>query len=86
MRYNRKPGPAPAPLWGPSYPGSTRFTTARNEIMGRNNEYLAKMHERLKAWDVEVEALAAAGRWRSTGRPGAAGRGPCARARGRWSA
>jgi hypothetical protein len=59
MRYNRKPGPAP--LWGPSYSGATRFTTARNEIMGRNHEYLAKMSERLKAWDVEVEALSAAG-------------------------
>lgn len=61
MKYNRKPGSAPAPLWGPSFPGSTRFTTAKNEIMGRNNEYLAKMHERLKVWDAEVEALAAAG-------------------------
>jgi len=59
MKYNRKPGPAP--LWGPSYPGGTRFTTARNEIMGRNHEYLAKMNERLRAWDVEVEALSAAG-------------------------
>jgi hypothetical protein len=61
MKYTRKPGPAPASLWGPSYPGSTRFTTAKNEIMGRNNEYLAKMHERLKTWDAEVAALAAAG-------------------------
>src|SRR5688572_33218403 len=54
MKYNHKPGSAPASLWGPSYPGSTRFTTAKNEIMGRNNEYLAKMHERLKTWDAEV--------------------------------
>ena len=60
MKYNPKPGSAPASLWGPSYPGSTRFTTAKNEIMGRNNEYLAKMHERLKAWDVEVETLSSA--------------------------
>lgn len=61
MRYNPKPGAAPASLWGPSYPGSTRFTTAKNEIMGRNNEYLAQMNARLKAWDAEVEALETAG-------------------------
>ena len=57
MKYNRRPGPAS--LLGPSHPGGTRFTTARNEIMGRNHEYLAKMHERLKAWDAEADALGA---------------------------
>lgn len=61
MRYKPKPGSAPASLWGPSHPGSTRFTTAKNEIMGRNHEYLAQMNVRLKAWDAEVEALEAAG-------------------------
>jgi hypothetical protein len=61
VKYNRKPGSAPASIWSPSYPGSTHFSTAKNEIMGRNNEYLARMNERLKGWDLEVEALAASG-------------------------
>jgi histidinol-phosphate/aromatic aminotransferase/cobyric acid decarboxylase-like protein len=61
MRYKRKPGPAPASIWGPAHPGSLRFTTAKNEIMGRNQEYLARMDAKLKSWDVEVAALAAAG-------------------------
>ena len=59
MKYDRRRGPAS--LWGASHPGATRMGTARNEIMGRNHEYVAKMQERLAAWDAEAEALGAAG-------------------------
>lgn len=61
MKYTRQSTGARPSIWAPAYPGSTRFTTKRNEAMDRNAQYVEKMQGKMKMWDAEVDALSAEG-------------------------
>ena len=61
MKYLRQPASVRASIWTPPYPGSTRFTTKRNETMERNARYVAMMEGQMKLWEAEVDSLAAEG-------------------------